>query len=183
MVMDNKSFLLEYLERKIMDVILFAREQEDQLAQYYSELTALTRTKTVCEILRMIGDAHANHRRILDAITQVISPLLHPSRILTNGSALIRKMEQYGLFSSNASDSIELYQGIMDVELQIEQFYKERRCHLDAPFCKDIFMGLGREAHKHYILMHNLCELLTNEDTFFEDIEFQRTSKYKTCAC
>ena len=34
-----------------------------------------------------------------------------------------------------------------------------------------------------YILMHNLCELLTNEDTFLEDIEFQGTSKCKTCAC
>ncbi|MCP4449918.1 MAG: hypothetical protein GY809_00535 [Planctomycetes bacterium] len=166
-----------------MDVILFAREQEDQLAQYYSELTAITRTKAVCEILRMIGDAHANHRHILDAIAQTPSPILHLSRILTNGSALIRKMEQYGLSSSNASDSIELYQGIMDVELQIEQFYKEERCLLDAPFRKDIFMKLGREAHRHYILMHNLCELLTNEDTFFEDIEFQRTSKCKTSAC
>ncbi len=166
-----------------MDVILFAREQEDQLAQYYSELTALTRTKAVCEILKMIGDAHTNHRHILDAITRTLSPTFHPSRILTSGSGLIRKMEQCGLFSSQASDSIELYQGIMDVELQIEQFYKEERCLLDAPFCKEIFMKLGREAHKHYILMHNLCELLTNEDTFLEDIEFQRASKYKTCAC
>ena len=166
-----------------MDVILFAREQEDQLAQYYSELAAITGTKAVCQILKMIGDAHSNHRHILDAITQTPSPILHPSRVLTNGSALIRKMEQYGLSSSNASDSIELYQGIMDVELQIEQFYKEERCHLDAPFRKDIFMKLGREAHRHYILMHNLCELLTNEDTFFEDIEFQRTSKHKTSAC
>ena len=166
-----------------MDVISFAREQEDQLAQYYSELTAITRPNTVCEILKMIGDAHANHRRILDAITQTLSPLLPPSRILTDGSALIRKMEQYSLFSSNASDSIEFYQGLMDVELQIEQFYKEERCHLDAPFRKDVFMILGREAHKHHILMHSLCELLTNEDTFFEDIEFQRTSKYKACAC
>ena len=166
-----------------MDVILFAREQEDQLAQYYSELTAITRNKTVCEILEMIGDAHANHRRVLEAIKQTLSPILHPSRILTNGSALIRKMEHYGQFSSIASSHIELCQGLMDVELQIEQFYKEKRFHLDAPFRQDIFVMLGREAHKHYILMHNLCELLTNEDTFFEDLEFQQTAKYKAFAC
>ncbi len=166
-----------------MDVILFAREQEDQLTQYYSELAAMTRTKTVREILKMIGHAHANHRHMLDSIAQTPSPILHLSRILTNGSALIRKMEQHGLSRPDASVGVELYQGITDVELQIEQFYKEEGCHLDAPCLKDIFVKLGREAHRHYVLMHNLCELLASEDTFFEDIEFQRTSKYRTCAC
>ena len=159
-----------------MDVILYAREQEDQAAQYYCELAALTCTQAVRDVLQMIGGAHTSHRNALDAIMQARFPTLGPRRILTDGAVYMHKMEQQGLFGSDAIDSLGLYRGIMEVELQMEQFYREERSHLDAPLYKDFFMKLAGEAHKHHSLMHSLCELLIRHDTLYDDIELQMLS-------
>ncbi len=72
----------------------------------------------------------------------------------------------------------ELLENIRDVEYQQEQFYTDKAKRIDTPDVKHFFTQLAREEHQYYALMDNLCDILANNNTYYEDLEFSPNSSH-----
>jgi rubrerythrin len=166
-----------------MKDIILACEQEAQLAQYYLELLDLASENTIKSILQIGVNVHTKHEKALRNIDHTSLTGMHASRILINGSALIQKLQQRHCLSPMDMRHTDLYQSLMDAELQLEQFYTKNARQTDIPFNKELFKKFSRDKHKLYVLMNHLCEVLESHDANLESIEFDRkTTKHKNFA-
>jgi len=143
-----------------MNILLFDKDQERQLEQYYRQLADLAPHPAIRDMLLTLAQAENHHIDLLERMHQGFSPHVRSRPPLTGCTHIISKavidMKQRGI------DITELdhYERARDVELQKERFYLDRACESGVLVHKRLFKELAQDEHIHYQVMADLCRSL-----------------------
>lgn len=148
-----------------MNIVQFARHQEEQLASYYQQLAELAPHEAIKELLIHLAQSEIHHGESLLKMQEGWIGRLSIRFDLSYGASLLKKTED--AIDDWGMDFTELdqYQRARDVELQLERFYLDRACESQPPLEHQFYQEIAQEEHRHFIIMDDLCGLMARRIT------------------
>ncbi len=144
-----------------MDILEFALEREREIGQFYHRLAGRMAHPGVRNVLEMLAVGEETHAHIIEQMKRRLPAELRETDILDDGEVLLQRIRDSEEQIDVNADELLLYQRARDIEHEKERYYRQKACLVEDPVQQTIFEELAREEHKHYVLMDNLCDLLT----------------------
>ncbi len=161
-----------------MNIFEFAMEKEKFSEDYYRLLSGRTSNKGFQSIFAMLADEEAKHYRIVSRMKNRVTPELAETSVLSNAKDIFVKMKDSSEKFNFDISEIELYKKAQKIEKESENFYLEKVKELtDAPQRK-IFEVLANEEDKHYFLLENMVEFVSQPDRWLENAEWHHMDEY-----
>lgn len=161
-----------------MDILEFALEREREIGAFYHQLAARMPHTGVRNVLEMLAVGEETHSHIIEQMKRQVPADLRETDILQDGERLLKKIRDSEEDIDINADELLLYERARDIEYEKEMYYRQKAELTGDPVHKTIFDELAREEHKHYVLMDNLCELLTRTKTHIADAEIYHVPDY-----
>lgn len=160
-----------------MDILEFALEREREIGQFYHRLAERMPHAGVRNVLEMLAVGEETHAHIIEQMKRQLPAELRETDILDDGEVLLQRIrDSEEQIDMNASELL-LYQRARDIEHEKELYYSQKARLTEDPVQQTIFEELAREEHKHYVLMDNLCDLLTRTRSHIADAEIDHTQE------
>lgn len=161
-----------------MDILEFALEREREIAQFYRELAQRMPHHGVKNVLEMLAVGEETHAHIIEQMKHQLPAESRDTDILNDSEKLLRRIRDSREQIDINADELLLYERARDIEFEKERYYRQKARLTQDPVHQNIFEELAREEHKHYVLMDNLCELLTRTRTHIADAEMYHVPEY-----
>ncbi len=161
-----------------MDIFEFALEKERLAKDYYLELKEKAQSPGLKHIFEMLSEEEQKHTEAIKQMQANEKHEVSDSPVLKDAKVVFDKMRQATeKFNLNVSEK-ELYEKARNIEKNAMDFYLQKAKEVDIDWQKDVFNQLAEEEKKHYVLMDNICELLSHPDTWLEDAEFFHMDRF-----
>lgn len=161
-----------------MDIFQFALEKERLAKNYYLELKEKAQSPGLKHIFEMLSEEEDKHTQAIKQMQANEQHEVTDSPVLKDAKGVFDKMRDAAeKFNLNVSE-LELYEKAREIEKHAMDFYLAKAKEVDIDWQKDIFNKLAGEEKKHYVLMDNICELVSHPDTWLEDAEFFHMERF-----
>lgn len=155
-----------------MDIFEFALENEKASEQLYKKLADRAPNAGLARIFEMLADEEKHHYDIICRMRDKCDAEVVESEVLDDAREYFESVRQSEeTFDFDVTD-IELYEKARDSEAKDMDYYLEKAQEVSDPVQKELFGKLAAEEKKHNILLDNICEFVTEPQTFLEDAEF-----------
>lgn len=161
-----------------MDILEFAIEREREIGQFYHRLAERMPHAGVRNVLEMLAVGEETHAHIIEQMKHQLPAELRETDVLDDGEVLLKRIRDSEEKIDLNADELLLYQQARDIEHEKERYYSQKARLTDDPVQQTIFEELAREEHKHYVLMDNLCDLLTRTRSHIADAEMNHIPEY-----
>jgi rubrerythrin len=126
----------------------------------------------------MLAVGEETHASIIEQMKRELPAESRDSDMLEDGEILLQRMRDSKEQIDINADELLLYERARDIEFEKERYYSQKARLSTNPMHRKIFEELACEEHKHYVLMGNLCELLTRTQTHIADAEMYHVPEY-----
>ena len=139
------------------DLIL---EQERMIERCDRLLARIAPHPTIRAFLTLLGDQTHSHTMALARMRRQCFSDFQRSRILANGTMLLRRLERAMDHLQMNLAHLESYESICGVVQQNEQLYYQLATQSHSPRRTALYQELAREEHIHFVLLKDLCSTL-----------------------
>jgi rubrerythrin len=161
-----------------MDILEFALEREREIGRFYHRLAERMPHAGVRNVLEMLAVGEETHAHIIEQMKHQLPADLRETDVLDDGEVLLKRIRDSEEKIDMNADELLLYRQARDIEHEKELYYSQKARLTDDPVQQTIFEELAREEHKHYVLMDNLCDLLTRTRSHIADAEMNHIPEY-----
>lgn len=162
-----------------MDILEFALEKEKISEESYRDLAMRAENPGLKKIFIMLADEEAGHGRIIEEIIQDVSPALVQTQVLVKATNIFEEIQSSVEEFDFATDELEVYHLARDLEAKSRDFYIAKSEEVEDLLEKEIFARLAGEEEKHYILLDNICDFVSEPECYLEDAEFVHLEDYQ----
>ncbi len=162
-----------------MNVYDFARNFEEEKANFYADLITKTQNAGLKNILKMLNQEEKNHALLVDQLRNNETHMeCAETEILSDAKEEFQKMQLNTIDAAAIAEELDLYKKALEMESESEKFYLDKSGGMEPGYTKDIFTRLAAEEAKHVRLMENLVEFVSRPETWIEDAEFYHMDEY-----
>ena len=159
------------------NIFEYAMQMEKDGEDYYRQLAQKAGNKGMKTILTMLADEEVKHYNTLEKI-QTQKTQIAESEILTDAKNVFVQIKESGDSFNFDINEVELYKKALDIEKKSRDFYTEKANELTEEYQKELFLNLADEEQKHYVLMDNIIEFVSQPEQWLENAEFFHLEEY-----
>jgi rubrerythrin len=159
-----------------MNVVEFAMKMEQDGEAFYRNLAEKSADPGIREIFRQLADDERSHYQLFQQMQPLAAP--EATTVLKNAGNLFKEIIAANRFTDLDTSQLELYQDAMEMERKSRAFYLEQTDQAEDIFEKELWRKLAREEEKHYVLLHNIYELVLHPQVWVENGEFVHLDEY-----
>ncbi len=161
-----------------MNIFEFAKEKEKLAEEFYRDRAAKSPNKGLANVFTLMADQEELHFEMIENMQNNASSELAETNVLSDAVAIFEKIKD-GEYKFNFEKSeLELYKEAREVENQARKFYIEKAGESESDTDKDIFLFLADEEKKHYMLLDNIIDFVSQPEQWLEDAEFYHLQDY-----
>jgi rubrerythrin len=159
------------------DIFDYAMQMEKDGEDYYRRLAQQAGNKGMKTILTMLADEEVKHYNALEIIKSQTTQITE-SVILTNAKNVFIQIKESGESFDFDINQNELYEKARDIEKKSQDFYAEKANEVKEEYQKELFLQLADEEKKHYVLIDNIIEFVSQPQQWLENAEFFHLEDY-----
>ncbi len=160
-----------------MDALDYAIQMEKDGEAYYRQLAHRTSNHGLKAILGMLADEEVKHQQVFEQM-KTSKPAVEKSQLLTRAKNIFAEMKDAAEPLTDESSQVELYQKAQELEKKSEAYYLEQAGQADNPAETEIYQVLAKEEGRHYVMLENIIQFLSQPETWLEDAEFTHLEDY-----
>ena len=153
-----------------MDIFEYAMQMEKEGENYYRQMAGGAVDRGLKSILTMLADEEVSHYKIIEKIRSCDTGIAE-TKILDDVKNVFQQMRMCG-GSFAGLDQISAYKKAQDIEKKSQDFYLEKAEQVEQKYQKEIFLKLAKEEAKHYFLLDNIIEFISEPGPELENAEF-----------
>ena len=159
------------------NIFEYAMQMEKDGEDFYRQLAQKTGNNGMKTILTMLADEEVKHYDAIEKI-KTQNTQITESEILTDAKNVFAQIKESGeSFDFNINEA-DLYKKARDIEKKSRDFYKEKANEVTEKYQKELLLKLAIEEQKHYILMDNIIEFVSQPEQWLENAEFFHLEDY-----
>lgn len=163
---------------KIFDVII---EMEKDGELFYRNLANHAPNKGFQTIFNQLADDEVAHQKVFSDLKSVL-PIAYPDVEMEKDLNIFRQFQKENphpeLDTDPATSQLNLYQKALETEKKSQELYLNEAAAENDPVVKSLLERIAKEEEQHYLLMHNLVELMLRPQTWVENGEFVHLDEY-----
>jgi rubrerythrin len=162
-----------------MNALAVAMKMEQDGEAFYRDLAEKAALPGFREIFRQLADDELSHYLLFQKMQQM-QPRVVPEEttVLKKAGNLFKAIIAAKRFTDLDTSQLELYQDAMEMERKSQEFYLENSDNAGDLSEKELWRKLAREEEKHYVLLHNVYELVLRPQVWVENGEFVHLEEY-----
>ena len=153
------------------NIFEYAMQMEKDGEDYYRQLAQKTGNNSMKTILIMLADEEVKHYNAIEKI-KTQNTQIAESEILTDAKNIFVQIKESGDSFDFDINEAELYKKARDIEKNSRDFYAEKANEVIEEYQKELFLKLAIEEQKHYLLLDNIIEFISQPEQWLEDAEF-----------
>jgi len=161
-----------------MNVYDYAMQLEKDGENYYREAASRSTNRGLAGILTILADAEVIHYDVFSKMKERKSWQLPITTILKDVKNIFVKMREEGGLESIGVSQIELYTKAQATEKMTEDFYLEQAAHAEDPTERETFLQVAGEEKKHYFILQQIIDFVSQPDRWLEDAEWYHLEEY-----
>jgi len=161
-----------------MNVYDYAMQLEKDGENYYREAASRSTNKGLAGILTMLADAEVIHYGVFSKMKESKSWVLPATTILKDVKNIFVRMREEGDLEGIGASQIELYRKAQGIEKTTEDFYLEKATLVEDPTERKTFIQVAEEEHKHYFILQQIIDFVSQPDQWLEDAEWYHLEDY-----
>lgn len=161
-----------------MDILEFAMENEKLSEESYRKLARRAKVTGLKNIFSMLADEESKHVQVIEEMIHDVSPILMQTTLLARAKEVFAKIRESSEEFDFDADELAAYSQARDVEAKSRDFYEEKAGEVDNPLGREIFEKLAAEEQKHFLLLDNICDFVSEPVCFLENAEFVHLEDY-----
>jgi rubrerythrin len=159
------------------NILEYAMQMEKDGEDYYRQLAQKTGNNGLRTILTMLADEEVKHYNTIEKI-KTQNTQIAESDILTDARNVFVQIKESGeSFDFDINES-GLYQKARDIEKKSRDFYMEKANEVTEEFQRTLFLKLAVEEKKHYVLLDNIIDFISQPEQWLENAEFFHLEDY-----
>ena len=160
-----------------MDIFEYAMQMEKDGETYYRQLTQKVANTGLKTILTMLADEEVKHYNAIDKI-RISKSQMTETTILTDAKNVFVQLKDSGEEFDVEISQIDFYKKAQDIEEKSRNFYLEKANEVGQDYQKQLFLKLAEEEKKHYFLLDNIIEFVSQPEHWLENAEFCHLEEY-----
>ncbi len=161
-----------------MNILEFALEKEKLSEESYLKLVQRTEVGGLKHIFSMLADEEAKHVQVIEEMIQDVSPILIETAVLARAKGVFEKIRESAEEFNFDADELEVYSQARGREAKSRDFYEEKAGEVDNPLGRETFEKLAAEEQKHFLLLDNVCDFVSEPVCYLENAEFVHLEDY-----
>lgn len=160
-----------------MDIFDFAMQMEADGERYYRDLAEQSSNPGLRNILVMLADEEAGHRRVLQKSKGKPAELTE-SGLLSDARNVFAEMKSGGDSIDLGEGQAALYQKALEIEKKSCDFYRAKADETQQGYQKQLFLILAAEEDKHVFLIEHILDFISRPTVWLENAEFTHLDEY-----
>ena len=165
-----------------MNVFEFAMKMEKDGQAYYEEHAAKETNSALKKIWQQLAKDEAKHYEIFrrmksGEIGEAAKMAKVTTQILTNVKTIFEELAAKEQDFKFNKDVFEAWEKAQDVEIETEEFYRQKHDEEKDPEVKKAFGLLADEENKHVNLIEHVLDFLHEPRSWLEDAEWNNINK------
>lgn len=158
-----------------MDIFEYAKQMEIDGKKLYEAEIQKTQNPGLQKILKMLISQEEEHWRMFDAMQK--GTAVEPHKASFKGMKnIFQEMQDSG--TELPGEQLDLYRKILEIEEKSEKFYREAAEKEQDAERKEQILGVAQEEHNHYVIIHNIIEMVNRPNSWVDDAEFNHLEEY-----
>jgi len=159
------------------NIFEYAMQMEKDGEDYYRQLAQKAGNNGMKTILTMLADEEVKHYNAIEKIKTQKTQIAE-SKILTDAKNVFVQIKESGDSFDFDINEAELYKKARDIEKKSLDFYTEKAGEVTEEYQKELFLKLADEEQKHYVLLDNIIEFVSQPEQWLENAEFFHLEDY-----
>ena len=159
------------------NIFEYAMQMEKDGEDFYRQLAQKTGNNGMKTILTMLADEEVKHYDAIEKI-KTQNTQIAESEILIDAKNVFVQIKESGESFNFDINEADLYKKARDIEKKSRDFYKEKANEVTEKYQKELLLKLAIEEQKHYILLDNIIEFVSQPEQWLEDAEFFHLEDY-----
>ena len=147
-----------------MEAFDYAIQMEMDGEAYYRNLAAKHSDRGIVEILTLLADDEARHRKVLEMMKRYTAPHVRKTTIVSDVKNIFSQMKDNDEDISIDVSHVELYKKAQDLERKSQKFYLDKAAEVDDTFKKEIFGLLADEEDQHHFILQIMIDAISRPD-------------------
>ena len=160
-----------------MNLFEYAMQMEKDGEEYYRTLARQTDNKGLETILTMLADEEVKHYNAIERM-QTAEPHMEEATILADSKNIFVQIKESGESFDFDIKQTDLYRKAQDIEKESQDFYTEKANEVTEEYQRELFLKLADEERKHYFLLDNIIEFVSEPEYWLENAEFFHLEEY-----
>ncbi|MFH1071199.1 MAG: ferritin family protein [Candidatus Glassbacteria bacterium] len=160
-----------------MDIFEFAMQMEKDGEAYYRSVSDSVGEKGIKTIMNMLADEEVRHYEVLSEM-KTRTPKLPGTGILTNVRNIFAEMRNSGEKLNPKLGQAAMYRKAQELEKKSQVFYEEKSREVKLPEQKELFDKIAEEERRHYFILENIINFISQPDHWLENAEFNKLEAY-----
>jgi rubrerythrin len=152
-------------------------QMEKDGEDYYRQLAQKAGNNGLKTILTMLADEEVKHYKTIEKIKTQKTQIAE-SKILTDAKNVFIQIKESGDSFDFDINEADLYQKARDIEKKSRDFYMEKANEVTEEFQKTLFLKLAVEEKKHYVMLDNIIDFISQPEQWLENAEFFHMEEY-----
>lgn len=173
-----------------MSIIEYAMQMEADGETYYRQAARQADKNCLKVILNMLADDEVKHFQALEKMKDDQPPEISESTILSDTKNIFARMRKENSSGESGQDQsyeqlqaidasqIQLYREGLEIEQKSMDFYELNADQTENEDHRQLFIKLAREEKKHYFLLENVIEFISQPANWLENAEFVHLEEY-----
>ncbi len=161
----------------MVNIFIYAMQMEKDGEDYYYQLAQETNDKSLRAVFSMLAQEEAKHYEIISK-ARTARPQMAETSILTDVKNIFAQMVDSGESFDPDSGQVGAYKKAQEIEKKSMDFYREKAKVVEQEYQKEIFLKLAEEEKKHYFLLQNIIDYVSQPETWLENAEFFHIEDY-----
>lgn len=160
-----------------MNPIELAMQMEQDGADFYRDLADQATNPGFREIFNQLAEDEVKHYHLFKNI-QMTQESFTESSILKNAGNIFKQMVAEDNLTDLDASQLHLYQKAMELEKQSQMLYLEKASETTDTGRRELLQKIAAEEEQHYLLLHNIYELVLRPQTWVENGEYVHLEEY-----
>jgi rubrerythrin len=161
-----------------MNVIEFAIEKEKEEERSYLDLAEKADKKGLKKIFLFLAGEESKHLAAIEQLKESIPGQISDIDVELDGKAMLKEMaESEGQIDLDQSQ-VEIYREAVRREEKGRDIYLKMAKKSEDESHKTVFMKLADEEQKHFLVLDNVVDFLSQPEQWLENAEFFHGEEY-----
>ena len=126
----------------------------------------------------MLVEQEDKHCHLIERMRNNIPGELTETNVLSNAKEIFNNIKESAeKFDFNISE-IDLYREAREKERKSREFYLEKALEVEDIYQEEVFYKLADEEQKHYMVLDNICDFVSEPECYLENAEFVHLGDY-----
>ncbi len=160
-----------------MNILDYAMRLEKESQDYYLELANKTSDGGLGTIFTMLAGEEGKHYEVVKALKANTYIQFGDTNLLSDAKAVFEKIageERFGF----SFEQLDVYKKALNIESKSRKFYLEKADEAEDANIKTSFAKLAKEEEKHYFLLENIIDFISQPKTWLENAEWYHLEEY-----